>query len=69
MRAPIKRRDDGTYEVMIEVGDLTIRPAEHFVTLLKQGTYRVKYEKGSQPEMISYHKRLAVHEPADLEAR
>jgi hypothetical protein len=54
--APIKRADDGAYEVKVEVGDLTIKTGEHFATMLKQGTYRVRFEKGSQPEMGSYHK-------------
>jgi hypothetical protein len=54
--APIKRTVDGAYEVKVEVGDLTIKPGEHFATMLKQGTYRVRLEKGSQPELILYHK-------------
>jgi hypothetical protein len=45
--APIKRTSDGAYDVKVEVGDLTIKPGEHFATMLKQGTYRVRFEKGS----------------------
>jgi hypothetical protein len=60
--APIKRAVDGVYEVVVDVGDLTIRPGEHFATTLREGTYRVKLEKGSQPEMISYQKTCCPRE-------
>jgi hypothetical protein len=56
VHAPIKRDTDSEYHVEIEVGDLTIKPGEHFATMLKQGTYHVRFEKGAQPEMISYEK-------------
>jgi len=54
--APIKRTGDNEYEVKIEFGDLTIKPGEHFATVLKEGVYRIRFTKGSQPEFITYQK-------------
>jgi hypothetical protein len=56
LSAPIKRTVNGDYEVKIELGDLKIKPGEHFATILKEGVYRLKFAKGSQPEFISYQK-------------
>ena len=49
-----------TYEVVIELGDLRpIREAgEHFGTLLRRGTYTVKCQEGSEPELLRYEEAV-----------
>lgn len=52
--APINETSSGTFELTIQVGDPSIQPGEHFATLLKRGTYVVRSEKGSEPQIVSY---------------
>ncbi|HXO00242.1 MAG TPA: hypothetical protein VN881_14290 [Candidatus Acidoferrales bacterium] len=52
----IKEPEPGTYEVIIVLGDL--RPirdlGEDLGTLLRRGTYTVKYKDGAEPELVRY---------------
>jgi hypothetical protein len=53
---PIKESEPGIFEVEVVLGDL--RPirelGEHFGTLLRRGTYTVKYKDGAEPELFRY---------------
>ncbi len=53
--APIRETSPGTYEFVLEVGDLFIPEGEHFATLLRRGTYIVHYEGASEAQLVSYH--------------
>lgn len=53
--APIHETSPQTYALVLELGDLSpIRTGEHFATLMKRGTYVVRYAQGSEPQLISY---------------
>jgi hypothetical protein len=52
--APINESSPGQFEVTIEVGDEAIKEGEHFATLLKRGTYVIRYQKGSEPQLVTY---------------
>ncbi len=52
--APIREKSRGHYEIVIEVGDMAIKPGEHFATLLKRGTYLIATDEGAMPNLISY---------------
>lgn len=52
--APIIETSTGTYELILQVDDLTIQPGEHFATLVKRGTYVIRCEGKSEPQLISY---------------
>lgn len=56
INAPVRKSAQGTYELIAELGDLRLIRQEgaHFARLLRNGTYTVKCEKGSQPELVSY---------------
>lgn len=63
--APVSESVPGTYELVIELGDL--RPirqhGEHFGTLLRRGTYSVKSK--DEPDLVRYQKTccLDAHAP------
>ena len=53
--APIREASPGTYELVLELGDLSpLRKGEHFATLLKRGTYVIRCDKDSEPHVVSY---------------
>src|ERR1035438_7848744 len=52
--APIRETSPGTYEFIVEVGDLAISEGEHFATLLRRGTYVVRCEGSLEPQLVSY---------------
>ena len=53
--APIKETAAGTYEFLLQLGDLSvIQQGEHFGTLLKRCKYAIHSVKGSDPELVSY---------------
>lgn len=52
--APVKESSPGTFEVTIQVGDPSVKPKEHFGTLLKKGTYVIRCDGGSEPQLVSY---------------
>jgi hypothetical protein len=53
---PASQPTPNTYDLIIEVGDL--RPiqgrSEHFGRLLRRGTYRIRCEESSKPELVYY---------------
>jgi hypothetical protein len=52
--APVRETIPGLYELVLELGNLAIRPGEHFATLLRSGTYVIRCETGSEPRLVSY---------------
>jgi hypothetical protein len=52
--APIRETSPGTYEFVVEVGDLSMPEGAHFATLLRRGTYMVHCEGSSEPQLVSY---------------
>lgn len=52
--APVKESSPGTFEVIVQVGDLIVKPEEHFGTLLKKGTYTIRFDESSRPQLVSY---------------
>jgi len=54
--APVQEPAPGTFKITIEVSDN--RPildrGAHFATLLRRGTYTIKCEGGSEPELVQY---------------
>jgi len=52
--APINESSPGQFEVAVEVGDEAIKEGTHFATLLKRGTYVIRYQKGSEPQLMMY---------------
>ena len=52
--APVKESSPGTFEVTVQVGDPSVKPEEHFGTLLKKGTYVIRSEGNSEPQILSY---------------
>ncbi len=52
--APINEVAPGMYELVIELGDLSIRQGEHFATLLRRGTYVIRCDNGARPQLVSY---------------
>jgi hypothetical protein len=52
--APINEVSAGTFELTIQVRDPSIKPGEHFATLLKRGTYIIRWKKGTDPQLVSY---------------
>ena len=52
--APISKAADGTYELTVEVGDLSMASGEHFATTVKRGIYRVSARE--QTDLLSYQK-------------
>ena len=52
---PIKESIPGTYELVIEVGDLRpVGQGEHFATLMRRGTYTVKCKDSLPPDLFRY---------------
>ena len=54
--APINEISPGTYEVSLQVDDLTMRSGEHFARMLRRGTYVIHCANGSEPELVSYRR-------------
>jgi hypothetical protein len=55
--SPIRETSPGTYELTLELSDLSpLRRGEHFATLVKRGTYVIRCDKGSEPELVSYQR-------------
>jgi hypothetical protein len=52
--APVKESAPGTFEVTVQVGDPSVKPEEHFGTLLKRGTYVIRSDGSSEPQLVSY---------------
>jgi hypothetical protein len=53
--APIRETSAATYELVLELGDLSpVGRGEHFATLLKRGTYVIHCDKGPEAQIISY---------------
>jgi len=52
--APVKESSPGTFEVTVQVGDPSVKPEEHFGTLLKKGTYIIRSDGKSEPQLVSY---------------
>lgn len=58
--SPIHETSPGTYEVNVQIADLSLRPGEHFATLLKRGTYVVRCVESSEPQIVSYRQTCCV---------
>jgi len=55
--APIRETSPAIYELDLELGDLSpVKKGEDFGTLLKQGTYVIRCDKGSEPKIVSYRR-------------
>lgn len=52
--APVKESSPGMFEVTVQVGDPSIKPGQHFGTLLKKGTYVIRCDGNSEPQLVSY---------------
>jgi hypothetical protein len=52
--APVNETSAATYEFVLEVGDVSTLPGEHFATLLRRGTYIVHCDTASGPRLIAY---------------
>jgi len=54
--SPATESEPGTYELRVELGDNwpISRRGAHFATLLRRGTYTVKYEESVEPELVRY---------------
>jgi hypothetical protein len=52
--APINESSPGQFEVAVEVGDAAIKEGSHFATLLRRGTYVIRYQKGFEPKLETY---------------
>ena len=53
---PIHATSDITFEVNVDLGDANpiLQEGAHFATLLRRGTYTVRYEDGYEPELVAY---------------
>lgn len=61
-----QRHSDGTIDVEVRVGDLTLRPGIHFATFLREGAYHFKLNHSGEWQMIGYTKKYGL---TDSEAR
>jgi hypothetical protein len=52
--APIHEEPPGTYELRVQVDDLSIQAGEHFATILRRGRYVIRSCKASRPKLVSY---------------
>lgn len=54
--APVGESLPSTYELVVELGDLQPlrQDREHFVTLIRRGSYKIKCEGSAEPELVSY---------------
>jgi hypothetical protein len=52
--APIKQGAPETYEFVVDLTDLSIRPDEHLATRLRRGTYVIRCDHSFKPQLISY---------------
>jgi hypothetical protein len=54
--SPIHATSDITFEVDVDLGDSNpiLQEGAHFATLLRRGTYTVRYEDGFEPELVTY---------------
>ena len=62
---PIDKSRPGTYEFVVELGDLRRikQEGEHFGTLLRRGTYAVQCEDGNEPDLVAYRKTCCPEQP------
>lgn len=58
--APVKESSPGTFEVTVQVGDPSVKPEEHFGTLLKKGTYVIRCDGSSEPQLVSYRQTCCL---------
>jgi hypothetical protein len=56
LRSPIRSTSEMTFEVDVDLGDSNpiLQEGAHFATLLRRGTYTVRYEDGFEPELLTY---------------
>lgn len=52
----LERDSGGQISMHVASGDLTIRPGEHFATLLRQGTYHFKQNEAQEWQITGYTK-------------
>jgi len=54
--SPTHATSDITFEVDVDLGDSNpiLQEGAHFATLLRRGTYTVRYEDGLEPELVTY---------------
>jgi hypothetical protein len=52
-----ERHSDGSINIRVEVGDLTVRPGEDLATLLRDGVYHLKLDDKGQWQIIGYSKK------------
>jgi len=52
----LERNPGGEIGMHVASGDLTIRPGEHFATLLRQGTYNFKQNEAREWQITGYTK-------------
>lgn len=63
--APVRELPQGTYEVVVELGDLRgiKESGAHFGTLVRRGTYTVRSEGGGEAELVRYSKSCCPETP------
>jgi hypothetical protein len=54
----------GVFDVVVELGDNSIRPGEHFATLLRRGAYEIWYKSGYAPRLLSYQETCCTRRGA-----
>jgi hypothetical protein len=59
---PIKTAAEGTFEIEVALSDLDpiLKEGEHFGTLLRRGTYTVRYDDGFEPEVLTYQQNCCA---------